>query len=133
MRLARAVVGPLASFGMTSGMTRRTTVKTAIGVTGALTWGVPALSGTASAAGTSDESVNSKRRAKLPNPVLHYRAPAAGWEGESLPIGGGALGASVHGTLPSQLLTLNEKTAPSSTGSRSTSARNSPTCPPTSC
>lgn len=112
MRLARAIVGPLASFGMTSGMTRRTTVKTAIGVTGALTWAVPALSGTAIAAGISDESVNSKRRAELPNPVLHYRAPAAGWEGESLPIGGGALGASVHGTLPSELLPSTRRPRP---------------------
>ncbi|MFE9814381.1 glycoside hydrolase family 95 protein [Streptomyces sp. NBC_00236] len=42
--------------------------------------------------------------------MLHYRAPAADWERESLPIGGGALGASVHGTLASELLTLNEKT-----------------------
>lgn len=110
MRLVRAVVGPLASFGMTSGMTRRTTVKTAIGVTAALAGGVPALSGTAAAAGTSDESASSKRKAELPNPVLHYRTPAAGWERESLPIGGGALGASVHGTLTSELLTFNEKT-----------------------
>ncbi|MFE9858154.1 glycoside hydrolase N-terminal domain-containing protein [Streptomyces sp. NPDC005780] len=91
-------------------MTRRTTVKTAIGVTGALAWGVPALSGTAAASGTSDESESAERQAELPNPVLHYRAPAADWERESLPIGGGALGASVHGTLASELLTLNEKT-----------------------
>lgn len=110
MRLVGVVVGPLASFGMTSGMTRRTTVKTAIGVTGALAWGVPALSGTAAASGTSDESETAERQAELPNPVLHYRAPAADWERESLPIGGGALGASVHGTLASELLTLNEKT-----------------------
>lgn len=110
MRLVGVVVGPLASFGMTSGMTRRTTVKTAIGVTGALAWGVPALSGTAAASGTSDESETAERQAELPNPALHYRAPAADWERESLPIGGGALGASVHGTLASELLTLNEKT-----------------------
>ncbi|WP_406099612.1 glycosyl hydrolase family 95 catalytic domain-containing protein [Streptomyces sp. NBC_01013] len=95
---------------MTSGMTRRTTVKTAIGVTGALAWGVPALSDTEAAASTSDESGKGKRKAELPNPELHYRAPAAGWERESLPIGGGALGASVHGTLASELLTVNEKT-----------------------
>lgn len=110
MCLVRAVVGPLASSGMTSGMTRRTTVKTAIAVTAALAGGVPPLSGTAVAAGTSDESGNGKRKAELPNPVLHYRAPAAGWERESLPIGGGALGASVHGRLASELLTFNEKT-----------------------
>ncbi|WUT01121.1 glycoside hydrolase family 95 protein [Streptomyces sp. NBC_00708] len=42
--------------------------------------------------------------------MLHYRAPAADWERESLPIGGGALGASIWGTLASERLTLNEKT-----------------------
>ncbi|MFJ6463244.1 glycoside hydrolase N-terminal domain-containing protein [Streptomyces sp. NPDC091387] len=47
---------------------------------------------------------------ELPNPVLHYLAPAADWESESLPIGGGALGASVHGALATERLTLNEKT-----------------------
>ncbi|MEU8504667.1 glycoside hydrolase family 95 protein [Streptomyces brevispora] len=97
---------------MTSGMTRRTTVKTAIGATGALALGVPALSGTAAAVGTSDESVKVRGNGKkeLPNPVLHYLAPAADWERESLPIGGGALGASVHGTLATERLTFNEKT-----------------------
>ncbi|WNI27129.1 glycoside hydrolase family 95 protein [Streptomyces sp. ITFR-16] len=42
--------------------------------------------------------------------MLQYRAPAADWESESLPIGGGALGASVYGTLASERLTFNEKT-----------------------
>ncbi|MFJ2276174.1 glycosyl hydrolase family 95 catalytic domain-containing protein [Streptomyces sp. NPDC087866] len=42
--------------------------------------------------------------------MLHYRAPAADWERESLPIGSGALGASIWGTLASERLTLNEKT-----------------------
>lgn len=42
--------------------------------------------------------------------MLRYDAPAAGWERESLPIGGGALGASVFGTLASEQLTFNEKT-----------------------
>lgn len=95
---------------MTSGITRRTTVKTAIGATSALALGVPAHSGTAAAAGTSDESEGvaySKERAE---PTLRYGAPAANWERESLPIGGGALGASVYGTLASEQLTFNEKT-----------------------
>ncbi|MFE6764772.1 glycoside hydrolase N-terminal domain-containing protein [Streptomyces sp. NPDC057689] len=91
-------------------MTRRTTVKTVIGATGALALGVPALSGTAAAAGTSDESADRARATPLPDPVLHYRAPAADWERESLPVGGGALGASVWGTLASERLTFNEKT-----------------------
>lgn len=85
-------------------------MKTAIGATGALALGVPGLSGTAAAAGTSDESVKVREARELPNPVLHYLAPAADWESESLPIGGGALGASVHGTLATERLTFNEKT-----------------------
>ncbi|MFJ1843716.1 glycosyl hydrolase family 95 catalytic domain-containing protein [Streptomyces sp. NPDC088146] len=98
---------------MTSGMTRRTTVKTAIGATGALAWGVPALSGTAAATGTSDESkevAESARAKEAAEPTLRYDTPAASWERESLPIGGGALGASVYGTLASERLTFNEKT-----------------------
>ncbi|MFF9348776.1 glycoside hydrolase N-terminal domain-containing protein [Streptomyces sp. NPDC014734] len=95
-------------------MTRRTTVKTAIGATGALALGIPALSGTAKAVGTSDESTEppgsdraSRATADL---TLRYSAPATDWERESLPLGGGALGASVFGTLASERLTLNEKT-----------------------
>lgn len=110
MSLVRSVIGPLASSCMTSGMTRRTTVKTVIGATGALALGVPALSGSAAAAGTSDESADRAQATPLPDPVLHYRAPAADWERESLPVGGGALGASVWGTLASERLTFNEKT-----------------------
>lgn len=111
MRLVRSVIGRLASFGMTSGMTRRTTVKTVMGATSALALGVPTLSGTAAAAGTSDESGNRRRADEpLPDPVLHYRAPAADWERETLPIGCGALGANIWGTLASERLTFNEKT-----------------------
>ncbi|MFF9506624.1 glycoside hydrolase N-terminal domain-containing protein [Streptomyces sp. NPDC014724] len=98
---------------MTSGMTRRTTVKTVIGATGVLALGIPATSGTAVAAGTSDESggVRSSAHPRTSvEPTLRYHAPAAGWERESLPIGGGALGASVYGTLASERLTFNEKT-----------------------
>lgn len=95
---------------MTSGITRRTTVKTAIGATGALALGIPALSSTASAAGTSDESTGVARSTQQTEPTLRYHTPAASWERESLPIGGGALGASVYGTLASERLTFNEKT-----------------------
>ncbi|WLQ37988.1 glycoside hydrolase family 95 protein [Streptomyces castrisilvae] len=42
--------------------------------------------------------------------MLHYRAPAADWERETLPIGCGALGANIWGTLASERLTFNEKT-----------------------
>ncbi|MER5846266.1 glycoside hydrolase family 95 protein [Streptomyces sp. NPDC002012] len=98
---------------MTSGMTRRTTVKSAIGATSVLALGIPALSGTAAAASTSDESEDAKGSAyskESVEPTLRYNTPAAGWERESLPIGGGALGASVYGTLASERLTFNEKT-----------------------
>lgn len=83
---------------MTPEISRRTTMKSAIGATGALMLGVPALTGEAAAANTSDEL------------TLWYGAPAADWERETLPIGSGALGASVHGTLAAERLTLNEKT-----------------------
>ncbi|MEV4969632.1 glycoside hydrolase family 95 protein [Streptomyces scopuliridis] len=83
---------------MTPGMSRRTTIKSALGVTGALTLGIPAISGAAAAVNPSDEL------------TLRYHTPAADWERESLPIGSGALGASVFGTLASERLTLNEKT-----------------------
>ena len=92
---------------MTSGITRRTTVKSAIGVTGALAWGIPANAGAAAAAVTSDESAGAAEASAL---LLQYRTPAADWERGSLPIGSGALGASVFGTLASERLTLNEKT-----------------------
>ncbi|MGW6745264.1 glycoside hydrolase family 95 protein [Streptomyces sp. NPDC055025] len=82
---------------MTPGISRRTTIKSAVGVTSALTLGVPALSGTAAAHSSDDFT-------------LWYQTPAADWERESLPIGSGALGASVFGTLATERITLNEKT-----------------------
>lgn len=83
---------------MTQGITRRTTMKSALGVTSALALGVPALAGRAVAADPSDEL------------TLWYTKPAADWERESLPIGSGALGAGIYGTLASERLVLNEKT-----------------------
>jgi hypothetical protein len=71
---------------MTQGMARRTTMKSAIGATGVLAREVPALAGEATAADSSDQL------------TLWYGAPAADWERESLPIGSGALGVSVHGS-----------------------------------
>ncbi|WP_205471649.1 glycoside hydrolase N-terminal domain-containing protein [Nocardioides sp. SYSU D00038] len=41
--------------------------------------------------------------------TLWYDEPATDWESESLPIGSGALGASVFGSLGTEKLTLNEK------------------------
>jgi alpha-L-fucosidase 2 len=82
------------------GITRRTTLKAAFGGAGGLALGV----GTAEAAvaDSSDVSVESS--------VLWYAAPAADWEREALPIGNGALGAMVFGTLASERLQFNEKT-----------------------
>ncbi|MEU9750991.1 glycoside hydrolase family 95 protein [Streptomyces niveus] len=73
-------------------------MKSALGVTSALALGVPALAGRAAAADPSDEL------------TLWYTKPAANWERESLPIGSGALGAGIYGTLASERLVLNEKT-----------------------
>ncbi|MEU6991037.1 glycoside hydrolase family 95 protein [Streptomyces sp. NPDC046465] len=42
--------------------------------------------------------------------LLWYGTPAADWEREALPIGNGALGAMVFGTLASERLQFNEKT-----------------------
>ncbi|MFG2549278.1 glycoside hydrolase N-terminal domain-containing protein [Streptomyces sp. NPDC048581] len=42
--------------------------------------------------------------------MLWYASPAADWEREALPIGNGALGAMVFGTLASERLQFNEKT-----------------------
>ncbi len=44
------------------------------------------------------------------DPVLRYDRPAADWEREALPIGNGALGAMVFGTVPAERLQFNEKT-----------------------
>ncbi|WP_031480140.1 glycoside hydrolase family 95 protein [Streptomyces bicolor] len=42
--------------------------------------------------------------------MLWYATPAADWEREALPVGNGALGAMVFGTLASERLQFNEKT-----------------------
>ncbi len=42
--------------------------------------------------------------------MLWYTAPATDWETEALPVGNGALGAMIFGTLPSEHLQFNEKT-----------------------
>ncbi|WP_420719104.1 glycosyl hydrolase family 95 catalytic domain-containing protein [Streptomyces sp. WM6386] len=42
--------------------------------------------------------------------ALWYATPAADWEREALPIGNGALGAMIFGTLASERLQFNEKT-----------------------
>ncbi|AUH44333.1 glycoside hydrolase family 95 protein [Streptomyces sp. CMB-StM0423] len=86
---------------MTEGISRRTTVKSAIGAAGAIAMGPAVFSGEAFAS----ESVDSSDELSL-----WYDKPAADWERESLPLGNGALGVGVFGALGSEQLTLNEKT-----------------------
>lgn len=109
MLLVRRVIGLLAwrpmrpqflEF-MRQGITRRTTIQSAVGAGAALALGGPASEGIA-ATGESAQSSDDLR--------LWYRAPAADWEREALPIGGGALCAMVFGSLTSERLQLNEKT-----------------------
>ncbi|MGW0827264.1 glycoside hydrolase family 95 protein [Streptomyces sp. NPDC002845] len=85
-------------------MSRRATLKSAVGGAGGLALtGGPFISSGA-AADSSDVS-------PVPDPLqLWYTSPAADWEREALPIGGGALGAMVFGTLASERLQFNEKT-----------------------
>jgi alpha-L-fucosidase 2 len=45
-----------------------------------------------------------------PGMTLWYDEPATDWETQSLPIGNGAMGASVFGGVDSELLQFNEKT-----------------------
>ncbi|WP_443050775.1 glycoside hydrolase family 95 protein [Streptomyces sp. H27-D2] len=60
--------------------------------------GAASAEGDAATADTSDEL------------TLWYSKPAADWEREALPIGNGALGAMVFGTVASEQLQFNEKT-----------------------
>jgi alpha-L-fucosidase 2 len=92
----------------------------AVGATGFLTLvaGLPAL-GTASAAGlptvsavAGDQDAGSTENTETSDPGMRlwYDEPAADWENQSLPIGSGALGASVFGGVETELLQFNEKT-----------------------
>ncbi|MGW2230569.1 glycoside hydrolase family 95 protein [Streptomyces formicae] len=68
------------------------------GLAGAVAGSAEAAEGGGSPKDPSDES------------LLWYRTPAADWEREALPIGNGALGAMVFGTLATERLQFNEKT-----------------------
>ncbi|WP_052488443.1 glycoside hydrolase family 95 protein [Streptomyces sp. 150FB] len=100
---------------MTPGISRRTTLMSALGATGALAIGVPNPAAAGTVASGSAAAGSSAADAKPSDDssdelTLWYRTPAADWERESLPIGSGALGAGVFGTLATERLTLNEKT-----------------------
>ncbi|MFD6284873.1 glycoside hydrolase N-terminal domain-containing protein [Streptomyces sp. NPDC060205] len=88
-------------------------MRTAVGGAAGIALGSGALgSGEAVAADTPDTS-DVSAAAPPPSPGLSslwYTAPAGDWEREALPIGNGALGATVFGTLSSERLQLNEKT-----------------------
>ncbi|WAL99619.1 glycoside hydrolase family 95 protein [Streptomyces sp. Je 1-369] len=87
-------------------------MKSAVGGAAALTAGGVALGGapTASAATERAEEDGKSEPDTSDESLLWYAAPAADWEREALPIGNGALGAMVFGTLASERLQFNEKT-----------------------
>ncbi|GHH72862.1 hypothetical protein GCM10018793_10550 [Streptomyces sulfonofaciens] len=101
---------------MPHGPTGRATMKSAVGGAGALAVSAGIQGGTAAAAegppDTSDDPVPGPADPAGPagDPALWYTAPAADWEREALPIGNGALGAMVFGTLAAEHLQVNEKT-----------------------
>ncbi|MFC7303732.1 glycoside hydrolase N-terminal domain-containing protein [Streptomyces monticola] len=81
-------------------------MKSAIGGVGALAVGAGGLGDQAEAAtAPGPRGVDTSDELRL-----WYRSPAVDWEREALPIGNGALGAMVHGTLAAERLQFNEKT-----------------------
>ncbi|MFJ1646536.1 glycosyl hydrolase family 95 catalytic domain-containing protein [Streptomyces sp. NPDC088258] len=82
---------------MTPGTSRDAAFTSAAKAIGASAAGVPAHPEPGPPLHPSDES------------TLWYRTPATDWERASLPVGSGALGAGVFGTLATERLTLNEK------------------------
>ncbi|QIB49350.1 glycoside hydrolase family 95 protein [Streptomyces aureoverticillatus] len=82
-------------------------MQSALGAGAALALGGPAVDGQAADQGPGGPQGSIESSDDL---RLWYRTPAADWEREALPIGSGALGAMVFGTLASERLQLNEKT-----------------------
>jgi alpha-L-fucosidase 2 len=100
-------------------ISRRETLKTALAGASAFTLAAGPLGQSASAADSSDVSGSESEARQAPHEAreprqtpltLWYTAPAADWEREALPIGGGAIGATVFGALASERLQFNEKT-----------------------
>ncbi|MFF2847700.1 glycoside hydrolase N-terminal domain-containing protein [Streptomyces sp. NPDC058001] len=80
-------------------------MKTAIGGVGAV-----ALTGTVPV-GTAEAVEGATAQADTSDDLrLWYRTPAADWEREALPVGNGALGAMIFGTLASEHVQFDEKT-----------------------
>ncbi|NGO69920.1 glycoside hydrolase family 95 protein [Streptomyces boncukensis] len=87
---------------MRQGVSRRTAVKSVLRGGAALAAvGAPSAYAVAGHTGGGDPSDEL---------TLWYEKPAADWETEALPVGNGALGAMVFGTVPSERLQFNEKT-----------------------
>ncbi|MFK4066434.1 glycosyl hydrolase family 95 catalytic domain-containing protein [Streptomyces sp. NPDC029674] len=76
---------------------------------GALGGARTASAATAATAAHAETSHDTSDESPLDS-LLWYDAPAADWEREALPIGNGALGAMIFGTLTSERLQFNEKT-----------------------
>ncbi|WP_255947434.1 glycoside hydrolase family 95 protein [Streptomyces odontomachi] len=74
----------------------------AVGSAGALALGVVGAENEASAATPTPHTSDDL--------TLWYATPAADWETEALPVGNGALGAMIFGTLATEHLQFNEKT-----------------------
>ncbi|MEU6119814.1 glycoside hydrolase family 95 protein [Streptomyces sp. NPDC047117] len=91
---------------MCPGIARRTAVLGGVGVGGALALGGPARQ----AAAQERTAEKSGETSDDPGLVLWYDRPAEDWEREALPLGNGALGAMVFGTVASERLQFNEKT-----------------------
>ncbi|MEU1149271.1 glycoside hydrolase family 95 protein [Streptomyces sp. NPDC005863] len=81
-------------------------MKSALGGAAALAAG----GGTLAGAGPASAAAETGRRDTSDELTLWYGKPAEDWEREALPIGNGALGAMVFGTLTSERLQFNEKT-----------------------
>ncbi|MGW7365031.1 glycoside hydrolase family 95 protein [Streptomyces sp. NPDC054841] len=81
-------------------------MKSALAASGALSLGVE---GSTAEAATADR--HSTRHIDSSDEwTLWYGAPATDWQRETLPVGGGALGATVYGTLAAERIQFNEKT-----------------------
>lgn len=93
---------------MCPGTRRRTAVLGAVGAGGALALGSGPAAAAPGSAG-SDTTAGDGTTHPSDDSLLWYDRPAADWEREALPIGNGALGAMVLGTVASERLQLNEK------------------------
>ncbi|KAB8161196.1 glycoside hydrolase family 95 protein [Streptomyces sp. 3MP-14] len=96
---------------MKQGINRRTALKTAMGGAAAMTVaGVPLARTVAASERGAGASGGAPLAEPTPELTLWYAQPAGVWESETLPIGNGALGAAIYGTVATERLQFNEKT-----------------------